>query len=127
MNDDIKLDSSFQLSFMCDIAKGMEFLHRSHLHSHGNMKSSNCLVDARWTVKVLDILTWNILFHPCYHRAWVTAIFGIMYFRSAIMDFQASLLVNNLMTLTMVSIGVSLSLHIESSLITARIKWVSSR
>ena len=52
MNDEIKLDRSFRLSFLLDIASGMDFLHRSHLHSHGNLKSSNCLVDARWTVKV---------------------------------------------------------------------------
>ena len=52
MNDEVKLDNSFKLSFMTDVAKGMEYLHKSHLHSHGNLKSSNCLVDGRWTVRV---------------------------------------------------------------------------
>jgi serine/threonine protein kinase len=52
MNDDLKLDPSFKQSFIMDIIKGMDYLHKSHLHSHGNLKSSNCLVDARWTVKV---------------------------------------------------------------------------
>jgi len=57
MNDEVKLDNSFKLSFMTDIAKGMEYLHKSHLHSHGNLKSSNCLVDGRWTVRVSSIHT----------------------------------------------------------------------
>jgi len=52
MNDEVKLDNTFKLSFMTDIAKGMEYLHKSHLHSHGNLKSSNCLVDGRWTARV---------------------------------------------------------------------------
>jgi len=52
MNDEVKLDDTFKLSFMTDIAKGMEYLHKSHIHSHGNLKSSNCLVDGRWTVRV---------------------------------------------------------------------------
>ena len=52
MNDDVKLDNTFKYSFMTDIAKGMEYIHKSHVHSHGNLKSSNCVVDSRWTVKV---------------------------------------------------------------------------
>lgn len=51
-NDDIKLDATFKLSIMMDVAKGMEYIHKCPLHSHGNLKSSNCLVDARWVVKV---------------------------------------------------------------------------
>ena len=41
MNDEVKLDNTFKLSLMTDVAKGMEYLHRSHLHSHGNLKSSD--------------------------------------------------------------------------------------
>jgi len=52
MNDEVKLDNTFKMSFMTDVDKGMEYLHKSHLHSHGNLKSSNCLVDGRWTVRV---------------------------------------------------------------------------
>ena len=55
MNDEVKLDNTFKLSLMTDIAKGMEYLHKSHIHSHGNLKSSNCLVDGRWTVKVCSV------------------------------------------------------------------------
>ena len=55
MNDEVKLDNTFKLSFMTDVAKGMEYLHKSHMHSHGNLKSSNCLVDGRWTVRVSTV------------------------------------------------------------------------
>ena len=61
MNDEVKLDNSFKLSFMTDVAKGMDYLHKSHLHSHGNLKSSNCLVDARWTVRVSTTKLLSIL------------------------------------------------------------------
>jgi len=68
MNDEIKLDDNFKLSFMTDIAKGMEYLHKSHLHSYGNLKSSNCLVDGRWIVKVsrLFIVSVNNSLRNCY-------------------------------------------------------------
>jgi len=52
MNDSIKLDNMFKLSFVTDLAKGLAFMHSSKLHSHGNLKSSNSLVDSRWNVKV---------------------------------------------------------------------------
>ena len=34
--------------------QGMIYLHDSPLVSHGNLKSSNCLVDCRWTIKICD-------------------------------------------------------------------------
>lgn len=34
--------------------QGMIFLHDSPMRFHGNLKSSNCLVDSRWVVKVAD-------------------------------------------------------------------------
>ncbi|XP_077978153.1 atrial natriuretic peptide receptor 1-like [Glandiceps talaboti] len=55
-NDDVKLDHAFKISFIMDIVKGMEYLHKSkHGNgSHGNLKSPNCLVDSRWVVKITD-------------------------------------------------------------------------
>ncbi|GBO36678.1 Guanylate cyclase 32E [Araneus ventricosus] len=32
----------------------MTYLHESPLRSHGNLKSSNCLVDSRWVVRISD-------------------------------------------------------------------------
>lgn len=53
LDEDSQFDNTFKLSFLIDISKGMDFIHKSHLHSHGNLKSSNCLVDERWSIKVI--------------------------------------------------------------------------
>uniref|UniRef100_A0ABM0M6S0 Guanylate cyclase n=1 Tax=Saccoglossus kowalevskii TaxID=10224 RepID=A0ABM0M6S0_SACKO len=53
-NDNIKLDWLFKLSFASDIAKGMAYLHASPIQSHGNLKSTNCLIDSRWVCKITD-------------------------------------------------------------------------
>ncbi|XP_035692506.1 atrial natriuretic peptide receptor 1-like [Branchiostoma floridae] len=53
-NDSINLDQSFKMSIAVDIAKGMAFLHGTVIASHGRLKSSNCVVDSRWVVKVTD-------------------------------------------------------------------------
>lgn len=34
--------------------QGITHLHESLIVSHGNLKSSNCLVDSRWIVKIAD-------------------------------------------------------------------------
>ncbi|XP_077635655.1 guanylate cyclase 2G-like [Crocuta crocuta] len=49
----------FRLSFAYDIVKGMLFLHRSPLGSHGNLKPSNCLVDSRIQVKLTGFGLWE--------------------------------------------------------------------
>ncbi|XP_059146763.1 atrial natriuretic peptide receptor 2-like [Physella acuta] len=53
-NDDIKLNWMFKLSFALDLARGMEYIHKSPLRSHGNLKSSNCVIDSRWVLKITD-------------------------------------------------------------------------
>ena len=30
----------------------MAYLHTSHIHSHGQLKSGHCLVDGRWVLKI---------------------------------------------------------------------------
>uniref|UniRef100_A0AAR2JN92 Guanylate cyclase n=1 Tax=Pygocentrus nattereri TaxID=42514 RepID=A0AAR2JN92_PYGNA len=52
--DSITLDWMFRYSLINDIVKGMAFLHNSVIISHGNLKSSNCLVDSRFVVKITD-------------------------------------------------------------------------
>ena len=32
----------------------MEYIHKSHLKFHGRLKSTNCLLDSRWVVKITD-------------------------------------------------------------------------
>ena len=32
----------------------MLFLHSSEIKSHGNLKSSNCLIDSQWVLKITD-------------------------------------------------------------------------
>ncbi|KDR09970.1 Guanylate cyclase 32E, partial [Zootermopsis nevadensis] len=53
-NEDVKLDNMFIASLVGDIIRGMTYLHDSPLRVHGNLKSSNCLVDSRWVVKLAD-------------------------------------------------------------------------
>uniref|UniRef100_A0A914VRF2 Guanylate cyclase n=1 Tax=Plectus sambesii TaxID=2011161 RepID=A0A914VRF2_9BILA len=53
-NDDLKLDTDFKASFINDIIKGLLYLHNSEIKEHGALRSSNCLVDNHWTVKLSD-------------------------------------------------------------------------
>ncbi|XP_046576411.1 atrial natriuretic peptide receptor 1-like isoform X1 [Haliotis rubra] len=53
-NDQIKLDWMFRYSIMQDIVRGMAYLHSTDVHSHGNLKSTNCVVDSRFVVKITD-------------------------------------------------------------------------
>jgi len=53
-NEEVKLDNMFIASLVSDILHGLQYLHDSPLRFHGNLKTSNCLVDSRWVVKVAD-------------------------------------------------------------------------
>nr|XP_012220334.1 PREDICTED: atrial natriuretic peptide receptor 1 isoform X2 [Linepithema humile]XP_012220340.1 PREDICTED: atrial natriuretic peptide receptor 1 isoform X2 [Linepithema humile]XP_012220347.1 PREDICTED: atrial natriuretic peptide receptor 1 isoform X2 [Linepithema humile] len=53
-NEQIKLDRVFRGSLIHDIVRGMVYLHTSELKSHGNLKSSNCVVDSRFVLKITD-------------------------------------------------------------------------
>ncbi|XP_069624206.1 atrial natriuretic peptide receptor 1 isoform X3 [Ranitomeya imitator] len=53
-NESITLDWMFRYSLINDIVKGMLFLHNSVIASHGNLKSSNCVVDSRFVLKITD-------------------------------------------------------------------------
>ncbi|XP_048763359.2 receptor-type guanylate cyclase Gyc76C-like [Ostrea edulis] len=53
-NEDVKLDDMFIASMIKDMIQGLLFLHNSELGFHGNLKSSNCVVNSRWTLQVSD-------------------------------------------------------------------------
>lgn len=53
-NSDIKLDEMFISSLVFDILRGMIFLHDSEIMAHGNLRTSNCLIDSRWCCKISD-------------------------------------------------------------------------
>ncbi|XP_055899776.1 atrial natriuretic peptide receptor 2-like isoform X2 [Biomphalaria glabrata] len=53
-NQNIKLDQMFKFAICQDVVKGLEYIHKSSVGYHGNLKSSNCVVDSRWTCKLTD-------------------------------------------------------------------------
>lgn len=53
-NQNIKLDHMFMFALSHDVAKALEYIHKSQIHYHGNLKSTNCVVDSRWTCKLTD-------------------------------------------------------------------------
>ncbi|KAL3281126.1 hypothetical protein HHI36_004348 [Cryptolaemus montrouzieri] len=52
--DDIKLDWSFRLSLLTDLVRGMKYLHSTPIRVHGYLSSRNCVIDARWVLKITD-------------------------------------------------------------------------
>ncbi|XP_072523631.1 guanylate cyclase 2G [Salminus brasiliensis] len=66
-NSEIELDWMFKLSFAYDIVSGMEYIHRSSLKSHGNLKPSTCLVDSRLQVKLSGFGLWEFK-HGAQHK-----------------------------------------------------------
>uniref|UniRef100_A0A8D2ZJN5 Guanylate cyclase n=1 Tax=Scophthalmus maximus TaxID=52904 RepID=A0A8D2ZJN5_SCOMX len=53
LNDEVKLDWMFKSSLLLDLIKGMKYLHHRGV-SHTRLKSSNCVVDGRFVLKVTD-------------------------------------------------------------------------
>ncbi|KAL5004738.1 hypothetical protein ScPMuIL_018194 [Solemya velum] len=53
-NGEIKLNWMFKVSLMTDIIDGLNYIHSSPLKRHGNLKSSNCVVDNRWVLKLTE-------------------------------------------------------------------------
>ncbi|XP_016122743.1 guanylate cyclase 2G, partial [Sinocyclocheilus grahami] len=82
-NSEIELDWMFKLSFAYDIVNGMEYIHKSSLKSHGNLKPSMCLVDSRLQIKLSGFGLWEfkhgtkhkliLLENPNYEEMYYTA------------------------------------------------------
>ncbi|XP_076801487.1 atrial natriuretic peptide receptor 1-like isoform X2 [Clavelina lepadiformis] len=53
-DSEYEMDEVFQNSLISDIVNGMMFIHRSFFQIHGNLKSSNCVIDNRFVVKLTD-------------------------------------------------------------------------
>jgi len=51
-NEDIRIPWDFRYPIMKGICEGMIKLHTSEIASHGRLKSSNVLIDGRWTPKI---------------------------------------------------------------------------
>eukprot|EP00112_Aurelia_sp_Birch-Aquarium-sp1_P009575 Seg2092.4 transcript_id=Seg2092.4/GoldUCD/mRNA.D3Y31 product="Atrial natriuretic peptide receptor 2" protein_id=Seg2092.4/GoldUCD/D3Y31 len=51
-HEDIELPWTFKYCLLKDICRGLEYIHQSDIGSHGRLKSSNCLIDSRWTLKL---------------------------------------------------------------------------
>ena len=53
-NEAIQLDWNFRMSLIHDLVKGMAYLHNSDVSVHGKLRSSNCLIDGRFVLKISD-------------------------------------------------------------------------
>lgn len=56
-NDEIPLNWGFRFSFARDIARAMAYLHQRKIY-HGHLKSSNCIIDDRWVLKITGRCTY---------------------------------------------------------------------
>nr|XP_027201054.1 atrial natriuretic peptide receptor 1-like isoform X2 [Dermatophagoides pteronyssinus] len=52
--DKMQIDWPFRYSIISDIIEGMIYLHNSSFQYHGRLKSTNCLIDGRFMVKIGD-------------------------------------------------------------------------
>nr|Q10029.2 RecName: Full=Receptor-type guanylate cyclase gcy-2; Flags: Precursor [Caenorhabditis elegans] len=48
------MDYFFMFCIIRDVAKGLEYLHKTFLRLHGNLRSATCLVNDSWQVKLAE-------------------------------------------------------------------------
>ncbi|XP_068632049.1 guanylate cyclase 32E-like [Battus philenor] len=51
---DLRLDDMFVAKLVADLLRGLTYIHDSALMSHGNLTSSNILVDRHWVLQIAD-------------------------------------------------------------------------
>ena len=50
----------FLASLVGDTVRGMCYLHESVIRYHGNLRSTNCLIDSRWVLKIAGKLSLKL-------------------------------------------------------------------
>uniref|UniRef100_A0A1I7UYY7 Guanylate cyclase n=1 Tax=Caenorhabditis tropicalis TaxID=1561998 RepID=A0A1I7UYY7_9PELO len=55
------MDYFFMFCIIRDVAKGMEYLHKSFLRLHGSLRSATCLVNDSWQVKLAEYGQDNLI------------------------------------------------------------------
>ncbi|XP_018495299.2 atrial natriuretic peptide receptor 1-like [Galendromus occidentalis] len=53
-NESINIDWLFRYSIISDLVEGIFFLHNSTIGLHGRLKSTKCVIDSRFVVKLTD-------------------------------------------------------------------------
>lgn len=53
-NNSLTMDGYFIYSLIRDVCEGLRFLHSSPIGWHGSLRSTNCLIDDRWQVKLSE-------------------------------------------------------------------------
>ncbi|RWS14281.1 atrial natriuretic peptide receptor 1-like protein [Dinothrombium tinctorium] len=53
-NEAMNIDQEFKYAMINDIVEGMLYLHKSPILYHGHLKSTNLVLDSRFTVKICD-------------------------------------------------------------------------
>ncbi|XP_050035632.3 atrial natriuretic peptide receptor 1-like [Dermacentor andersoni] len=53
-NEEINIDWMFKCSMITDIVEGLHYLHATAIQFHGRLKSTKCIVDGRFVVKLSD-------------------------------------------------------------------------
>jgi hypothetical protein len=84
-NQQIELEPSFKHHLIHDIIKGMLFIHSSEIRYHGNLTSSNCVVDSRFTLKVTDfgltmLQNCKIIDEQSYYKSFIKLCYLINYY-----------------------------------------------
>uniref|UniRef100_A0AC34QMT1 Guanylate cyclase n=2 Tax=Panagrolaimus sp. JU765 TaxID=591449 RepID=A0AC34QMT1_9BILA len=60
-NPEMRMDGRFKTAFLRDIINGLDYLHNAPIGFHGNLTTSNCVIDANFIVKLVSVGMDDIL------------------------------------------------------------------